>query len=349
MGRKAVTYLLFYLAVLFTALLLVAALLSRRASFVEPCEGKFWVTMAMLMPVFLAANLALFVWWLVRRRWVVSLMPAAALVLNMGYIASMLQLPDYRGRNTEHDLRVATLNTNGFRRMGDTAVSAAAIARMADDEKIDVLCMQEFVETRAFPADSIGKLFAPRMPFFVREEGQAVVSRYPILRHDYVRFPQTNNDYMWADLLVGEDTVRLFSVHLQTSGITALRNRFRKDYNRDIPVDVMFGELDRNSRIRTGQVKHIRAVIDSTHYPVILAGDFNDMPSSYTYRRMKGDLTDGFRAVGNGYGGTFRYIGGLLRIDYIFYGDAFAGVRYYTPEADVSDHKAVVADLNRKR
>lgn len=348
MGRKAVTYLFHFMAVVFTALLLAAALISRHASFVEPCEGRFWVTMAMLMPVFLAANLVLMVWWLVRRRWVVSLMPAAALVLNMGYIASMVQLPDYRIGSAEHGLRVATLNTHGFRRMGDTAMSAAAIARMAEEERIDVLCMQEFGESGAFPAESIGKLFAPRMPYFVREQQQAVVSRFPILNYRYVRFPETQNDYMRADLLVGGDTVRLFSVHLQTSGISTLRRRFRKDYNRDVPVDVMFGELDRNSRIRTGQVEQIRAAIDSTHYPVILAGDFNDMPSSYTYHRMKGDLTDGFRAVGNGYGGTFRYLGGLLRIDYIFYDDHFTGVRYYTSEADVSDHKAVVAELNRR-
>lgn len=69
----------------------------------------------------------------------------------------------------------------------------------------------------------------------------------------------------------------------------------------------MIGELERNSRIRAQQVREIRAVIDSTHYPVIVAGDFNDTPSSYTYRRLKGDMTDGFWAVGNGFGGTFRF------------------------------------------
>lgn len=107
----------------------------------------------------------------------------------------------------------------------------------------------------------------------------------------------------------------------------------------------MIGELERNSRIRAQQVREIRAVIDSTHYPVIVAGDFNDTPSSYTYRRLKGDMTDGFRAVGNGFGGTFRYLGGVLRIDYIFYDDRFAGAGYYMLQDDVSDHKAVVAEL----
>lgn len=66
-------------------------------------------------------------------------------------------------------------------------------------------------------------------------------SRYPVLDHKYVRFADTNNDYLRADLLVGDDTVRLFSVHLQTSGIAQLRRRFRKDYNRDAPVELNTG------------------------------------------------------------------------------------------------------------
>jgi len=71
------------------------------------------------------------------------------------------------------------------------------------------------------------------MPYFLHEGGAALASRYPVLDHKYVRFADTNNDYLRADLLVGDDTVRLFSVHLQTSGIAQLRRRFRKDYNRD--------------------------------------------------------------------------------------------------------------------
>ena len=151
-----------------------------------------------------------------------------------------------------------------------------------------------------------------------------------------------------ADLLVEGDTVRIFSVHLQTSGIAQLRRRFQKDYNREAPVDSMLGAVDRNSRIRAAQVREIRAETDASPYPVILAGDFNDTPSSYTYREMKGALTDGFRRCGNGYGGTFRYLGGLLRIDYIFYDDTFECVRYYMPSETVSDHKVVIAELRFK-
>ena len=326
MGRKAVFCLLYFLAVVFTGLLLAAAVLSWRASFVSPEQGGFWATIALLMPVVLLANLAALVWWLIRRRWVVALMPLAALLLNMGYVSSMIQLPDFNVSDGSHDIRIATLNVNGFRQLGPKSITAAAVAEMMRHEQVDVLCLQEFLDDSRFTADSIGELFSRRMPYFVSEGNGAVASRYPILDCKYVRFPDTSNDYLRADLLVEGDTVRIFSVHLQTSGIAQLRN----------------------SRIRAAQVREIRAETDASPYPVILAGDFNDTPSSYTYREMKGALTDGFRRCGNGYGGTFRYLGGLLRIDYIFYDDTFECVRYYMPSETVSDHKVVIAELRFK-
>lgn len=349
MGRKAVSYLLYSLSVVATGLLLAAAVLSWRSSFIAPGEGGFWATAALLMPAVLLANLLALVWWLVRRKWVVALMPLAALGLNVGYISAMVQLSGPGAPGEGHGIRVATLNVNGFRSLGSAAATADAVARLMRREGVDVLCLQEFLEAREFPADSIGALFAPQMPYFVHEGSAALASRYPILDHTYVQFPDTSNDYLRADLLVDRDTVRIFSVHLQTSGVAQLRRRFRADYNREIPpVDTVVVAWERNSSIRAGQVRDIRAEIDASPYPVILAGDFNDTPSSYTYRRMKGGMTDGFRAAGSGYGGTFRYLGGLLRIDYIFYDDAFEGVRYYTLPEPVSDHKAVIAGLRFK-
>ena len=335
MGRKAVSFLFYGISVVLTGLLLVAAVLCRYASSVSPGEGGFWATLALLMPVVLLANVVALVWWAVRRKWIVLLMPLVALVLNLGYISAMVQLPDFKDSGDPHDIRIATLNVNGFRRLGSMPATARAIAGMVNREQVDVLCLQEFMDSREFPADSIGKVFARRMPYFLHEGGAALASRYPVLDHKYVRFADTSNDYLRADLLVGGDTVRLFAVHLQTSGIAQLRHRFRKDYDRDAPVEQILGEL----------VGEIRAEMDASPYPVILAGDFNDTPSSYTYRTMKGDMTDGFRDSGSGYGGTFRYLGGVLRIDYIFYDDAFEGIRYYMPQEDVSDHKAVVAEL----
>lgn len=348
MGRKAVLHLLHLLAVVFTGLLLAAALLSRYASSVMPAIGEFWVVLALLLPVILLANLAAFVWWIVRGRWVVALMPVAALVMNLNYISAMIRMPDYHHAKMSYDLRVASLNTHGFRRYKLPEASAAAMARMARDEQFDVFCMQEFRESAELPAARIAELFTPRMPYFIQQGGQAVVSRFPIVASHYLPFGGSNGTLV-ADLAAGSDTLRVISVHLQTSGISSLRHRFRKDYDSDAPVDLVLGSVRENSCIRAGQVEQIRAIIDTSRMRVIVAGDFNDTPSSYTYRRMLEGFTDGFRAAGRGYGGTFRYLGGILRIDYVFYDDGFTGVGYYMPREDVSDHKPVVADLRINR
>ena len=80
MGRKTVSDLLTGFAVVFTALLLVAAVLSWRASFVSPEAGNFWASIGLLVPVILLLNLTALVWWLLLRRWGVALMPVAVVV-----------------------------------------------------------------------------------------------------------------------------------------------------------------------------------------------------------------------------------------------------------------------------
>ena len=124
MGRKTVSDLLTGLAVVFTALLLVAAVLSWRASFVSPEAGNFWASIGLLMPVILLLNLAALVWWLLLRRWGVALMPVAALALNLGYVSAMIQLPDFDDEGP-HDIRVATLCARAVLRSGAGLVTAA--------------------------------------------------------------------------------------------------------------------------------------------------------------------------------------------------------------------------------
>lgn len=346
MGRKAVGYLFYQLSIVATLLLLAAAALSLRASFVSPEQGGLWSTLAMLMPVILLLNLSALVWWLFRRKWILSLFPVAALAINLGYISAMLQLPDLHGQTREDDLRVATFNVNNLRYGNSEEQTAHAIAALMRQEKVGILCMQEF--PGGSYGDSALKQFDDILPYAVHDGGQAILSRYPILDHKYVRFADTNNDYLYADLLAEGDTVRVISVHLQTSGIAALHRHYIKEHGQEMPVETMFGTLKENGLRRARQVREIRTLVDSSPMPVILAGDFNDAPSSYTYRQMKGDMTDGFKANGSGFGATFRPIGGVLRIDYIFYDKAFEGVRYYIPREKLSDHRLVIAHVRLK-
>lgn len=341
MKRKRVS-LFDLLSVTATGLLLGAALLCRYASDVSPETGRFWALLALSMPGVLLLNLAALLYWLLRRRWLVCLLPLAALGWNGSYVSAMLQPPRLKNTSEAADLRVATLNAYYFAQGESRYQTARSVAEIMLQEQVDILCLQE---VPTLPVDSVTRYFAACMPYFVQESGEMILSHYPIVDHRYMQFADSWNAYLWTDLAVGDDTVRIISVHLQTTGIAALRASYRKDHDREAPVEKLLGEVERNSRIRARQVHELEQLIDSARGPLILVGDFNDTPSSYTYRRIARRLRDGFRAAGHGYGSTFRHLGGVLRIDYLFSNDSLRCVGYRTLPDAVSDHRAVIADF----
>lgn len=274
MGRK-IAVLFDLLSVVTSGLLLAAALLCRHASDISPETGRFWALLALSMPGVLLLNLAALLYWLLRRRWLVCLLPLAALLSNGEYVAAMVQLHPAADARTRSDLRVASLNAYYFGQGKSRYQMVRTVAGIMSREQVDMLCLQE---VPTLPIDSIFRYFAARMPYFVQESSEMILSRYPILDHRYARFADSWNAYLLVDLAVGEDTVRVVSVHLQTTGVAALRARYRKEHDREAPVEALLGEVERNSRLRARQVHELERLIDSVRGPLILAGDFNDPP-----------------------------------------------------------------------
>ena len=76
-----------------------------------------------------------------------------------------------------------------------------------------------------------------------------------------------------------------------------------------ITLQNTISDLKYSFKERAKQAILLRQIIDTTVYPVIICGDFNDTPASYTYHKIKGKYIDGFRQRGNGYGFTFKGLG----------------------------------------
>jgi len=326
-------------------LLFAAAWLGRFASSVSPLRGDFWTLAAMSLPLAVALNAAALVVCALRRRWMRGLLPLTALVVNLSYLSAVFGLPHFGMENKRCGIRIMTLNAHGFMQPGPPCETARAVARLAEEEQVDVLCLQEADMGPGCPADTLAALFAVRMPYFKQEGDFAVASRFPMADRRGCSSSEIGNGYLRTDLLVRGDTLRLLTVHLQTTGISTLLAQKREAEGARVGVREVCASLVRNSRIRAQQADSLVHEIEASPYPVLLAGDFNDMPSSYVYRRVRRALTDGFQSVGEGFGATFRDLGGMLRIDYIFYDDRFTAARYRTLDEEVSDHKAVVADV----
>ena len=180
----------------------------------------------------------------------------------------------------------------------------------------------------------------------VGREDMVIYSRYPITGKKTILFEDTNNSAMWADIDVKGNDIRVFNVHLQTTGINGTLHQAAKlssqhhDVTTNKLLDAIYGNYTWGLMFRSGQAITVANEKRESQLPVILCGDFNDVPYSFVYNTMLGDMVDGFKECGKGWMYTFRGKK-AVRIDYIFHDAALKGVEYYKSELTYSDHYPV--------
>jgi endonuclease/exonuclease/phosphatase family metal-dependent hydrolase len=257
------------------------------------------------------------------------------------------QLVTRNQQSETRTLRLLSANVRIFnvypqlRRLDPTA-PAKAIAWLAASPA-DVLCLQEFYQEPAGTRSADGELYrvadrlgpgSGRQGFVSKslvngagaEFGLAIFSRLPIVGRGEISFGRlTQNHAMWVDVagLGRGDTVRIFNVHLQSMSLdeddivaagssrAGLKSKGRGLLRRFV----------RGAVARAWQADTLAANIQRSPYPVLLAGDLNDLPYSYAYTRLANDLQNAWATVGFGPGNTYHgRLPPLLRIDQQFAG-----------------------------
>ena len=142
-------------------------------------------------------------------------------------------------------------------------------------------------------------------------------------------------------------------MHLQSFLFSKQDYKFVDDLEHDKEVDELEGSKSILKRMKLAFVKRapqadvVAAHISVCRYPVILCGDFNDTPFSYTYHRIKGDLTDCFIESGSGLGKTYFGQFPSFRIDYILHSKGLTSRSYTTHSEDFSDHFAITTEISK--
>lgn len=241
--------------------------------------------------------------------------------------------PFHRAGENDKQLTLVSWNVDlfggGYQDYSNLAPAAALIKQQGPD----IICLQERPHTNVMHWDSIRAAFSD-YPYCVKNTREdevlnlVIFSLYPLENAKDHYFADTYNKFMQVDVQIGPQTLRLFNVHLQTTGIGEDNN------------------IIKNAQKRNHQAQELAQCIQESPHPLIVCGDFNDTRSSYAYRTIAKGLHDTAEAAGLWHPlGTFSNV---FKIDHILCSKDLKLQNYEVVSNDISDHKLQVTTLNSK-
>lgn len=337
-----------------TALTLLIIFVGR---FFEPETLWYFSLAGLVAPIVYMVAIALMLYWIIRWKWKMFLFTTAFVVLGFPFVSLYCKInigKEYgEPRYERGNIKILSYNVRYMYDDEGLKNSTDSILAFINEVRPDIICLQE-LPTQGAQYDkvmsSLSKYHHSKI-YPEADDGVVCFSKYRIIRSDsIVGFCDTGKG-IWADLKINDDTVRLYNMHLQTTSIKPeerdyINNkRFLEsaDSGRVQKFANMAERLFENSCKRAHQANTLRHDMAHCRYPMIVCGDFNDIPMSYAYRTIAGKLTDTFSEQGNGYVHTFRGFFGLLRIDYILVSKQFQTLSYEVVPTDLSDHLPVIS------
>jgi endonuclease/exonuclease/phosphatase family metal-dependent hydrolase len=343
--------------------------------FIDAGRSWFIAMMGLLFPLLLLILFTFLIYWLIRRsKW--AFVCAIALLLGWEQISVMLafHLPQkFESAKSPGSLRVMTWNLSSWGQSNSSAEGQGnyqkEMINVIRNANADVLCFEEYVyfkdkkiQDSIIPslAESgyrysyfVSTKFTERVYKSTRLITTIIISKYPVTdtSHFFYTDEQLAEPLIQTDIKINDKTIRIFTTHLESvrfegTDFQALRN-LKEPANVSLGPSKLIAYKLRNAyQSRAAQAEVLNKKIKESPYPVIVCGDFNDVPNSYTYFTVKGNLQDAFLKKGSGMGRTLRMISPTLRIDYILADKRLEVTQCNVLNVPYSDHNPVVADLH---
>ena len=314
-------------------------------------------------PVMLLANCAFLFFWLIFK-WQKIWIPIIGYVLVFSPIRIYFPL-NFSQSPPEDAIKIISYNvcTYGGNYKYENAFDT--IYSYLQKEKPDIVCVQEDVDSwRKYVLQKYQQTFAYNDTTVFVENSKlynavGIHTRYPILKKEKILYSSTANGSVAYFLQVGKDTILVINNHLEGTHLSAedrakyknlLRGRIGQDTVRE-ESKLLLHKLETAAAIRAPQSEAVHQYVeDHRQYPIIVCGDFNDSPISYTRRVIAQGLTDCYVETGKGLGLSYNQKGFFFRIDHIFCSEHFEPYQCVVDDKiDYSDHNPIVCWLKLKK
>ena len=336
------------IANMLTAIALLVCAYSDR---VNPGSFPLMSICGLAFPYVLSVNLLFLVLWLLFY-WRGVVIPIAVLLLSLPAIRlywpinTMADVPDGA-------IKVMSYNVLMYAPWELQEGDANPIVTYILESNADIVCLQEASSSEADGAELDAK-FKRVYPYrdVTRKGGgewMTLLSKFPILSKDTLTLNSRGNMSVAYILDIHGEKTMVINNHLETVGLSfEEKDQFKRMVNYEMSDEEtthVSGSLIRKlaaaSVLRAEQAEKVAKVVKESidhGQSVIVCGDFNDSPISYTHRTISKQLTDCYVASGNGPGYTYQQNGMNFRIDYVLCSDD------WTPCGAQVDKKVTTSD-----
>lgn len=319
----------------------VGLVLAYISPFINPEITGLFAIFGLGYPFILVVNIMFLVFWLLFKRKYIWL-PLLGLLLGFFPIRRTIavKLDDKKADG----LSVMTYNIGktriDFHYKKSKRKKIDRFKKFLSDTSPDIICVQE-----RFPYhyDYYKEIFDGYSVFPDYKLGTCIYTKLPIVNSGNIPFNTQYHNGTWADIKVGKDTCRFYSVHLSSNRVPNLTDNVKEIWEES---KYILNKYNEHAQQRVSQLQQVLDHAQQSPHPVVINGDFNDVPQSYIYSMIDAKYEDAFLSSGLGLAQTFksRFLG--LRIDYTFTDKDVKVLDQQILDTPISDHLPVVTTLD---
>lgn len=289
---------------------------------VNPVAHPVIACIGLVFPVFVLVNLAFLVFFLIFK-WRYAIVPFLGFVLCYSpirlYCPINISKPVPLG-----SLKVLSYNVCAFDSVKNDENGGNPILDYIVKSDADIVCLQEARYDEEIK-NAVKNTYAYRDTVYSKGGSRVLLllSKFPILSKRRIEYETVGNVSAAFEVKIGGDTVNVISNHFETSGLSvADRKGFKDMLKGNAEADEMkkeghtlLAKLSASVCKRAPQADAVALYVNGCRNAVILCGDFNDNPISYTHRTVGKELTDCYVESGMGPGFSYHHNAMYVRID----------------------------------
>lgn len=322
-------------------LLIIITFLSYLSPYVDPASFWIFYLLGMGYPWLLLFNMLFTLYWISLKKGY-FLFSLGAILVGWSHFQSFIGLNGPLPKETG-EITLMTMNSMGYQKL--KGATKKQFDRMLVDYSPDIIAIQEgYARMRPISQKAYPYIYQPKNKLL------SIYSKYPFSNKGNMDIGNYSNGCMFVDVVINEQTIRVYNVHLQSNRVSQDASILSKEGDLQeketwVGIRGMLGKVQKAAEIRSKQTKSILKHLSKSKYPVVVCSDMNDTPLSYAYQLFSRTLKDGFKERAIGLGTTYSGSIPVLRIDYIWTDKNFAVNSHEIIKGDYSDHYPIISRI----